>query len=91
MCFDYANFSLFLSPILQAISIVIKKFFFKMENQKILKKMRFEDWKTKRVTSAWDSLLHSGEVKKMIEEAEDVDNDLILRILGHSLHKGKNS
>ena len=61
-----------------------------MENQKIVKKMRLEEWKMKRVTSAWDSLLQSGEVKKMIEEAEDIDNDLILRILGHSLHKGKN-
>lgn len=59
-----------------------------MENQKIVQKMRFANWKSKRVQSAWDSLLQSGDVKKMIEDAEDVDNGLILRILGHSLNKG---
>lgn len=59
-----------------------------MENKKNVPKMRFENWKLKRVQSAWDSLLQSGEVKKMIEDAEDVDNGLILRILGHSMNKG---
>lgn len=53
------------------------------------RKVNFDDWKTKRVQSAWASLLECGEVKRMIEEAGDVDNGLILGILGLSLNKGK--
>lgn len=59
-----------------------------MEAKKGVLKVRFESWKTRRVQNAWESLLHTAEVKKMIEETEDVDNGLILRILGHSLNKG---
>jgi hypothetical protein len=61
----------------------------KMEVEKVGQKTRFIDWKTKRVQTLWESLLHSSEIKKMIEEADDVDNGLILRILGHSLNKGE--
>jgi hypothetical protein len=60
-----------------------------MEAKKGGQKKRFIDWKTERVQTAWESLLHNGEVRKMIEQADDVDNDLILRILGHSLSKGE--
>jgi hypothetical protein len=41
------------------------------------------------VETAWESLLYSSEIKKMIEEADNVDNGLILRIVGHSLNKGE--
>jgi phosphohistidine phosphatase SixA len=60
-----------------------------MEVKKVAQKKRFIDWKTKRVETAWESLLYSSEIKKMIEEADNVDNGLILRIVGHSLNKGE--